>query len=245
MIVAPSADLELAVRVDRLRRRRHLRPALHDAAAADRARVDRRRTAAIGCSRSTRDCRSAIRRRDGTLVGPLIDEARVRRDGGGARRPRAQQGGSVHGGGRVTDGVPAGGFYVRPAIVEIDAERADRAAGDLRADSLRACAIARFDEAIAHSQRRAARAVVGDLHQRRARGRAVLLGRPAPTAASPTSTSAPAARRSAARSAAKRKPAAAANRAPTPGRPTCAAPPTRSTTRTTAAGAGHQVRRRP
>jgi aldehyde dehydrogenase (NAD+) len=30
-----------------------------------------------------------------------------------------QQGGRVHGGGRVTAGVPAGGAYVKPAIVEI------------------------------------------------------------------------------------------------------------------------------
>ena len=50
-------------------------------------------------------------------------------------------------------------------------------------------------------------------------------------AASPTSTSAPAARRSAAHSAAKRTPAVAARPAATPGRPTCAARPTRSTTR--------------
>src|SRR6218665_2420443 len=50
-------------------------------------------------------------------------------------------------------------------------------------------------------------------------------------AASQTSTSAPRAPRSAAPSAARRKPAAAANPAPTPGRRTCAARPTRSTTR--------------
>jgi aldehyde dehydrogenase (NAD+) len=30
-----------------------------------------------------------------------------------------KQGGIVHGGGRVTEGVPAGGYYVRPAVVEI------------------------------------------------------------------------------------------------------------------------------
>jgi aldehyde dehydrogenase (NAD+) len=32
------------------------------------------------------------------------------------------QGGKVHGGGRVTEGVPAGGYYVRPAVVEISAD---------------------------------------------------------------------------------------------------------------------------
>jgi aldehyde dehydrogenase (NAD+) len=32
-----------------------------------------------------------------------------------------KHGGKVHGGGRVTEGVPANGYYVRPAVVEIDA----------------------------------------------------------------------------------------------------------------------------
>jgi aldehyde dehydrogenase (NAD+) len=32
----------------------------------------------------------------------------------------AARGATVHGGGRVTTGIPAGGCYVRPAIVEID-----------------------------------------------------------------------------------------------------------------------------
>jgi aldehyde dehydrogenase (NAD+) len=39
---------------------------------------------------------------------------------GEARR----QGGTVHGGERVTHGLPPGGFYVRPAIVEIAADAA-------------------------------------------------------------------------------------------------------------------------
>jgi aldehyde dehydrogenase (NAD+) len=59
----------------------------------------------------------------GVLVGPLIDEA------AGAAMDRAlavarEQGGVVHGGGRVTENVPAGGVYVRPAIVEISAAAA-------------------------------------------------------------------------------------------------------------------------
>src|SRR5205823_3162823 len=33
----------------------------------------------------------------------------------------ARQGGQVHGGDRISSGVPAGGVYVRPALVEIDA----------------------------------------------------------------------------------------------------------------------------
>jgi aldehyde dehydrogenase (NAD+) len=53
-----------------------------------------------------------------TLVGPLIDAgayARLQRALAAARA----QGGKVFGGERVTEGVPAGGFYVRPALVEI------------------------------------------------------------------------------------------------------------------------------
>ena len=43
VIVTPTADLDLALRAVALRRRRHRRPALHDAPPADRPRVDRRR----------------------------------------------------------------------------------------------------------------------------------------------------------------------------------------------------------
>ncbi len=59
-------------------------------------------------------------REPGVLVGPLIDAA------AGQAMQRAlnaarQQGGVVTGGELVTAGVPRGGTYVRPAIVEIDA----------------------------------------------------------------------------------------------------------------------------
>jgi aldehyde dehydrogenase (NAD+) len=55
---------------------------------------------------------------DGTLVGPLIDAA-AEQSMRAALASAAGQGGIVHGGQRVTEGVPAGGFYVCPAIVEI------------------------------------------------------------------------------------------------------------------------------
>ena len=55
----------------------------------------------------------------GTLVGPLIDE-RAAQAMDAALRQAKEQGGKVHGGGRVTQGVPRGGVYVRPAIVEIE-----------------------------------------------------------------------------------------------------------------------------
>jgi aldehyde dehydrogenase (NAD+) len=55
----------------------------------------------------------------GTLVGPLIDRAAI--DGmQRALEIAISQGGKVWGGEPVTSGVPIGGAYARPAIVEID-----------------------------------------------------------------------------------------------------------------------------
>ncbi len=53
-----------------------------------------------------------------TLIGPLIDEAAYESMQAALDKAR-QAGGKVFGGERVTDGVPAGGDYVRPAIVEM------------------------------------------------------------------------------------------------------------------------------
>jgi aldehyde dehydrogenase (NAD+) len=58
-------------------------------------------------------------RQAGTLVGPLIDAGAFDAMQNALASARAA-GGTVTGGDRVTDGVPAGGYYVRPAIVEID-----------------------------------------------------------------------------------------------------------------------------
>ena len=54
----------------------------------------------------------------GTLVGPLIDQASFEGMQKALAAARAQ-GGTVTGGEQVTSGVPAGGFYVRPAIAEM------------------------------------------------------------------------------------------------------------------------------
>jgi aldehyde dehydrogenase (NAD+) len=57
-------------------------------------------------------------RLDGVLIGPLIDD-RAAEQMDAALATAKRQGGEVHGGERVTASVPAGGIYVRPAIVEI------------------------------------------------------------------------------------------------------------------------------
>jgi aldehyde dehydrogenase (NAD+) len=57
--------------------------------------------------------------KDGTLVGPLIDQQSFDAMQA-ALETAAEQGGEVvFGGERVTDGVPEGGYFVRPAIVSI------------------------------------------------------------------------------------------------------------------------------
>jgi aldehyde dehydrogenase (NAD+) len=55
---------------------------------------------------------------EGTLVGPMIDEQAMDAMDAALAAAKAS-GGTIHGGGRIVEGVPAGGCYVRPAIVEI------------------------------------------------------------------------------------------------------------------------------
>ena len=119
MIVAPSAQLELAVRA-----------ALFAAAgtAGQRCTSLRRLIAheSVAEALLSRLERAFARitvgdpRVPGTLVGPLIDRGALDSMQQALAAARAQ-GGRVHGGEVVTTGVPAGGAYVRPALVEIDA----------------------------------------------------------------------------------------------------------------------------
>ncbi len=60
---------------------------------------------------------------EGVLVGPLIDEASWNRMQAALESAR-EQGGKVWGGERVLEGMPKGGCYVRPALVEIGSEAA-------------------------------------------------------------------------------------------------------------------------
>jgi aldehyde dehydrogenase (NAD+) len=117
MIVTPSADLDLAVRsivfaavgtcgqrcttLRRLIVHESIAPELLNRLLAVYARLP------IGDPTA-----------EGTLVGPLID-ARAADAMHAALATAKESGGTVHGGDRVTAGVPAGGCYVRPAIVEI------------------------------------------------------------------------------------------------------------------------------
>jgi aldehyde dehydrogenase (NAD+) len=84
----------------------------------------------------------------GTLIGPLIDQAAA--DAMDATLKKAQQQGGklITGGGRVTQAVPKGGVYVRPAIVEIPHD-AEVAQTETFAPILYVITYDNFDEAIA------------------------------------------------------------------------------------------------
>jgi aldehyde dehydrogenase (NAD+) len=118
MIVAPTADQELA-----------LRAAVFGAAgtAGQRCTTLRRLIVHESVAGSFLDRMAAALeslpigdpRKAGTLVGPLIDEGAWVAMDRALQRAR-EEGGTVRGGERITAGVPDGGVYVRPALVEID-----------------------------------------------------------------------------------------------------------------------------
>jgi aldehyde dehydrogenase (NAD+) len=122
MIVAPSADLDMAVRAivfgavgtagQRCTSLRRL--IAHNSVREELVA----RLAKVYAALPVGDPRAA-----GTLVGPLIDQAARDRMQAQLDKARAE-GGTVHGGVSVADGVPNGGAYVRPALVEMPRQTA-------------------------------------------------------------------------------------------------------------------------
>ncbi|QLQ20475.1 MAG: aldehyde dehydrogenase family protein [Exiguobacterium profundum] len=115
MIVAPSADLDMAVRaivfgaVGTAQRCTSLRRLIVHRSVKDDLVARLRRayeSLPVGDPRT-----------DGTLIGPLIDRAALNAMQSALAAAR-DQGGTVHGGGEVTQGVPKGA-YVTPALVEM------------------------------------------------------------------------------------------------------------------------------
>jgi len=145
MIVAPSADLDLAVRAILFSavgtagqrctslRRLIVHESIHDALLPR-------------LKRAYASVRIGDPLAPGSLVGPLIDrhafEAMQT-----ALQHAAAEGGVISGGERVTDGVPAGGYYVHPAIVEMPA-MTDTVRTETFAPILYALRYATLDEAI-------------------------------------------------------------------------------------------------
>ena len=122
MIVAPSADLDMAVRA-----------ILFSAVGTAGQRCTSLRRLIVHRSIRTELTRRLIKaysglpigdpRDTGTLVGPLIDHAA--RDKMQAALARAKaEGGVVHGGGAVAAGAANAGAYVEPAIVEMPGQSA-------------------------------------------------------------------------------------------------------------------------
>jgi len=118
MIVTPTADMELAVR------------AITFSAVGtcgQRCTSLRRLIVHESVADALRDRLLEVYRRlpignptvEGTLVGPLIDKQAAQAMQA-ALAAAKEQGGTVHGGESVLKGVPAGGVYVQPALVEID-----------------------------------------------------------------------------------------------------------------------------
>jgi aldehyde dehydrogenase (NAD+) len=121
MIVAPSADLDMAVRAIAFsavgtagQRCTSLRRVIvHESIRADLVA----RLTKVYASLPVGDPRVS-----GTLVGPLVDNVAVEKMQSALAQAKAQ-GGTVHGGEVVTQGVP-GGAYVRPALVEMPGQTA-------------------------------------------------------------------------------------------------------------------------
>ena len=122
MIVAPSADIDMAVRAivfsavgtagQRCTSLRRL--IAHNAVRADLVTKLTKAYASLPIG----DPRHAT-----TLIGPLVDSGARDRMVAALNAARAE-GGTVHGGQPVTSGVPAGGAYVAPALVEMPGQTA-------------------------------------------------------------------------------------------------------------------------
>lgn len=117
MIVTPSANLELAIRAIAFaavgtcgQRCTTLRRLIVHHSIADSV-VER-------LQKVYRSLPIGDPNQDGVLVGPLIDTASGDNMQAALETAR-QQGGKIFGGDRITEGVPDGGVYVQPAIVEI------------------------------------------------------------------------------------------------------------------------------
>lgn len=122
MIVAPSADLDMAVRAI----------VFSAVGTAGQRCTSLRRLIAHNSIREDLVARLTKAyaslpigdpRKGTTLIGPLVDHASRDRMLAALERAKAE-GGTVHGGRTVTEGVPQGGAYVEPALVEMPAQTA-------------------------------------------------------------------------------------------------------------------------
>ena len=172
MIVAPSADLDMAVRAI----------VFSAVGTAGQRCTSLRRVIAHRSIRADLTHRLVKTysglpigdpRTDGTLVGPLIDHAAREKMQAALKRAGAE-GGKVHGGGNVANGVPNGGAYVEPAIVEMP-DQSGVVREETFAPILYTLGYESLDEGDCDPERRAAGPVVVDLHPQPARGGGVFV----------------------------------------------------------------------
>ena len=146
MIVAPTADLEMAVRAivfSAVGTAGQRCTSLRRLIVHERVREDlTARLVKAYASLPVGDPREP-----GTLVGPLIDHAALAAMQKALTAAEAA-GGTVHGGRPVTDGVPEGGAYVSPAIVEMP-QQAAIVCEETFAPILYVMSYTEFDEAMA------------------------------------------------------------------------------------------------
>lgn len=116
MVVAPSADLDLAVRAIVFsavgtcgQRCTTLRRLIVHSSIVDKV-LDRLKSAYASL-------KIGDPMKSGTLVGPIIDESAAQMMDAAISKAQKQGGTLVFGGGRITKGVPKNGVYVWPAIV--------------------------------------------------------------------------------------------------------------------------------
>jgi aldehyde dehydrogenase (NAD+) len=173
MIVTP-ADLDLAVRGDRVLGGRHRGPALHHDAPAVIVHTSVADELLDRIARLRAGCRSATRC-EGTLVGPLIERAAFDGHAGAAVARARRRGGTVSRGRARSPRWSPTAYYVRPALV--DAATTEVMHTETFAPILYVMAYDDLDEAIALQQRSAAGALVEHLHHRPSARPSVPVGR--------------------------------------------------------------------
>ena len=172
-IVAPSADLDLAVRgivfsavgTAGQRCTSLRRVIVHESIKDDLV-------ARLKAAYETLPIGSPLERR--RWSGPLIDEAAFRAFGDAIVTAQGDGGKLVTGGTQAV--VDGGGYYVHPAIIDMPAQSRDRQGRDVRAAAVRPVVLG-LRRGAAPAQRGRAGPVVVDLHPERPRGRAVHVGR--------------------------------------------------------------------
>lgn len=163
----------------------------------------------------------------GTLVGPLIDAGALERMQGALERAVAE-GGRVFGGERVVVEGHVDACYVRPAIVEMPGQTA-LVREETFAPILYVMRYGDLAEAIRHHND-VPQGLASSIFTTDVREAELFMSAEGSDCGIVNVNAGPSGAEIGGPSAARRKQAGAANPVPTPGRPTCAAPPTPSTT---------------